>query len=364
MVQSRVEEGKSYRRRKKELMGVDEFNADEARKRKERRARFRARSIPVDDETTDDDDDDDDDLSLDEIYNRKLKIAESKGHTIKRTSVVTAYNRITRLHKLMFNTDMVNFKWVRETNKISKFIMSSTVWLSTESKIQQFQSLASILKVLVGFEKQYKIYSNRSIKMRRTKTKIDEKNELTDRERENILRWSTIMKIKTTNAHDAALVGIYTLIPPRRLDFRIMKITSSDDGLDDEYNYLLLNDKGVPKSFIFYNYKTFSKFGKQTINIPKKLATKLKDYILDADLVNNNFLFGKTPDIPYISFSNVVSKVFKKYTNKSISVNLLRHSYITWFLAKPNLSIADRKNISRLMSHSLTTQGTYNRIDL
>ena len=355
MVQTRIEEGAKYRRLKREQMGDEAYRASEARKRRERRHRMAA---PVQQQP-------EPDTTLDDIYTAKLILAESKGHTIKRSSVETAYNRLKRLHKLLHDTDMTDFKWVKDTTNVRDFIMKSDKWGSVESRIQQFQSLSSILKVVKGYETQYNFYSRKSIEMRNDKTKVDDKNEMTEKEKANMLSWPKIKQIKPTTSHDKALVGVYVDMPPRRLDYRIMKLTTTPDDLDEltsTFNYLVLNNRGTPKSFVFLNYKTASKFGRQEFTIPRGLAVKLKAYISETGLTSGHFLFGKTKDKPYVSFSTHVTKVFKKYTDKNLSVNLLRHSYISWFLKKKGLTIENKKEVSTKMAHSLHMQEKYNRV--
>ena len=354
MVQTRAQEGKAYRQRKRDSMGDQAYKADQARKRKERRHRM---AVPVEQKQQPEQD-----TTLDGIYAAKLMIAESKGHSIKRSSVEAAFNRLIRLHKLLHGTDMTDFKWVKDTTNVSEFIMDSGKWKTQESRIQQFQSLSSILKVVKGYETQYDFYSKKSIAMRDEKTKIDDKNEMTEKEKANMLSWAKIKQIKPTTTHDKALVGVYVDIPPRRLDYRIMKLTTTSDDLDENFNYIVCS-RGAPKSFIFMNYKTDKTFGRQEFKIPRGLAIKLKAFIADAGLTSGHFLFGKTKDKPYASFSTYVTKIFKKYTDKNLSVNLLRHSFISSFLRKKNLSIADKKAVSTAMAHSLTLQEKYNRVN-
>jgi len=93
------------------------------------------------------------------------------------------------------------------------------------------------------------------------------------------------------------------------------------------------------------------------------LAIKLKAYISETGLTSGDYLFGKTKDAPYVSFSTYVSKIFKKYTDKNLSVNLIRHSFVSSFLRKKNLSISDKKEVSAKMAHSLQMQEKYNRVD-
>jgi integrase len=373
MPQTRIEEAKAYRQRKRQQLGNQEYKALEASKRKERRARARPTPAPAPPVAVEirqqpaqpEEPDQATDETLDAIYDAKLAFAEAVGHTIKKTSVATTYNRVKKLHKYMTGDDMTDFDWVKKTAAVSKFILSSDKWKSQESRIQQFQSLASILKVLEGYEAAYKHYSEKSIAMRQAKTKTDDKSELTDNERANMLPWPQILKIKPDNAHDSALVGVYTLIPPRRAaDFGLMRLATEAEELDIEFNYVVLNTRNKPIKFVFMNYKTSSTFKRQEFPIPRALATKLTTYIESADLQFGDFLFGRTPEAAYASFSSQITKVFKKYTGKSISVNLLRHSFITWYLKKKNLTVADKKLTALAMAHSLTTQLQYNRVDL
>jgi len=259
---------------------------------------------------------------------------------------------------------MTGFEWVKDTIDVSKFIDKSDVWKSDESKIQQFQSVASILKVIKDYDKEYKFYSRRSIEMRTKKTTTDDDNLLTEREEENMIPWKDIKKIQPKNIRDAALIGIYTLIPPRRLDYRVLRITDHDTGLDDDFNYVVLNKRNNPTKLIFTNYKTSSTFGKQEFPVPRALASVLKTYIEGNGFAINDYLFGKSPTEPYKSFSTQVSNVFKKYTSKNISVNMLRHSYITWFLQKKNLSLTDKKIVAKSMAHSINMQDKYNRVNM
>jgi len=369
MPQSRIEEARAYRERKRDSMGEDAYRAEETRKRRERRNRNRVPSSsppPVSFEIKEPEEikqpEQANEITLDAIYDAKLSMAQLKGHTIKRNSVETTLNRVKRLHKLMYGDDMTNFDWTKDTSKVSEFILSSDKWKSEETRIQQFQSLASILIVLRSFTSTYKFYSEQSVSMRQTKDSIDDQNLLTKREQANFLPWAKIKKIKPDNVHDEALIGLYTLLPPRRLEYRIMKLTTSEEDLDNKFNYLLLNGRNKPVKVIFLNYKTSSKFGKQEFSLSRVLSGKLKAYIIEAGLNDGDFLFGKSKTEAYKSFSSYVTKVFKKYTGKSLSVNLLRHSFISWYLKKTH-SLAEQKVVANKMGHSVMMQLKYNRLD-
>ena len=53
-------------------------------------------------------------------------------------------------------------------------------------------------------------------------------------------------------------------------------------------------------------------------------------------------------------------RIFKKYTKKTVSVNILRHSYISWLMDNGKLkTIEDRKRYAGIMGHSVSMQGEY-----
>jgi hypothetical protein len=371
MTQSRSDEAKLYRERKKTERGQD-WLIEEARKRKERRNRNRATPAPtpvVVPEMKQEEEHKSNPIQsttlLDEIVAAKQASAAATGHTIKKESVQAALNKVKRIHKYKTDHEMSCFDWVRDTTAVSNFIENCEKWKSKESKLQQYQALASILKVFTDYQKEYKFYSGKSIAGRKQKETIDDENKLTEKEKENYLDWSKIYKLNKSDdltAYEASIVGCYTLIPPRRAkDFGLMKITTTDVDLDDKYNYLKLNSKGKPARLIFLNYKTDKQFGRQELRVPRSLSSRLQAHITESGLAPNDFLFGKSKSEPYKSFSSYITKVFKKYTGKAISVNVLRHSYVTNFL-KSERTLAERKDIANQMAHSVLTQLKYNRI--
>ena len=60
------------------------------------------------------------------------------------------------------------------------------------------------------------------------------------------------------------------------------------------------------------------------------------------------------------TFTDNLKKLFKKYTGKSISVDLLRNSFST-YLDSQNLSLAERKKYATEMGHSLITSLQYSK---
>lgn len=119
-------------------------------------------------------------------------------------------------------------------------------------------------------------------------------------------------------------------------------------------NNFYIKDLGI---FIFWNYKTFNKYGCQIIKVNDKLNDIIKEYININNLKSGDLLFkGK-------NFHLLINETFKSpiINNIPISINALRHSYINHFYN--NLKGSDIVNnideLSKLMGHSINTNLLY-----
>ena len=115
---------------------------------------------------------------------------------------------------------------------------------------------------------------------------------------------------------DFIILSLYVLIPPRRaLDYTEFKIR----GVDKEVDNYFEKDK-----FVFNRYKTAKTYGKQEVKIPASLSKIMKrwiktnknDYLLTDK--KGNKLNGTT-----------LTQRFHKIFGKKVSVNSLRHSYLS-----------------------------------
>lgn len=361
MVQTRSTEGKNYRERQKEKLGKAAFLAQEAKKRKERRNKNQTEVFakPKNDNL------------LELIFKIKTKLAneQPKPKTIKKSSIEAQLRKVRNIHKKLTgnNANSVNntidLKWLRDTDKVIKFIQTHDSWKTANSRNSQLQAISSILIAFKHFKKEYLIYSALSVKGRKTIDKTDDDNLLTVREKKNILPWDEIRK-KTLEyqGSEKALVSLYVLLPPRRADVGLLTLASNTKELNNDLNYLIDNPV-KPMLLIYLKYKTDKTYGRTEIIVPNKLADILRSHIKENKIKSGDPIFGTQKNKYYKSFSSNVSSAFKKVTGKRISINLLRHSFISSYLKKQR-SLTERKKIARFMGNSITTQDKYVRIDL
>lgn len=171
--------------------------------------------------------------------------------------------------------------------------------------------------------------------------KREDKQELTDTQKENFIDWSEVMKVYTNLKVEAeplfkldrltlsqfkklqnyVLMSLYVLIPPRRsLDysaFKIRNVKPSDD------NHMTVKGRGKAK-FVFNKYKNSSRLGAQTIDVPTPLKTLITKWIkknpYDWLIVN-----GKGNQITQSKVNEMLNDIF----GKRIGSSMLRHIYLT-----------------------------------
>ena len=194
--------------------------------------------------------------------------------------------------------------------------------------------------------------------------KTEEKSE---REKAAWVDWKDILKITKMTPpfkdvpQEQVLLAMYTLIPPNRLDFHKLHIVRHPATLEKE-NYIQIKNKS--KMFlILQEYKTAETYGRLETTLPVKLCKIISAHL--ETFPDKKFLF--TPkgalDKPFKSvdsFAKYVRDTFKDVFGKNVTVDILRHSYITW-LKRNELTKAKKAKIAKQMGHSLDTQEAYRK---
>jgi len=344
MVLSTQVRSASHRERKIAAMGIEAYRAEESRKRRARRAKKAVNIKPTD------------------CKELEIKRNKSSTNTINEGNIKRLYFHITGSP---FECKSEQFDLFKDTKRVIHAIDNNPAWVSDNTKNKYLESL-STLKTIQGFEAASKIYSDASVSGR---TKITQsRNELkkTPREAKNWVEWKSIkrgLNSPALNDRQKALVGMYTLIPPMRVNAsRLLTLTDSTRNLNPAYNYLVISKAGNPTRIIMMNYKTSKRYGKVEVKLPVRLKNIFKGHIRQNNIQIGQPVFGKLRGQGYhgAAFSQEIAKTFEKATGKYLTVDTLRHSRITEFLARrPNIN---QKNImARAMLHSKATQETYER---
>jgi hypothetical protein len=168
---------------------------------------------------------------------------------------------------------------------------------------------------------------------------------------EKDISFKTLVELQTDNPMMKVVLALYTMFPPRRLDYTPMKIVAKKPK-DTATNYLQVNKSSM--KFFFNEYKTASHYGQQVYAVPKALEKVLREWIKP----DQTELFpGYTPT----TFSTYVGRFMEKETGIRATVNSFRHAYITHLRGK-DASLKKKQDIAAKMGHSVDEQELYRRV--
>jgi hypothetical protein len=197
----------------------------------------------------------------------------------------------------------------------------------------------------------------------------DEKQERTEKQAENWMSMDDIMKVYNSlkeevkplwkldkpkksafmRLQDFVMLSCLLLIPPRRsldwVDFRIRDVDKEKD------NYMSGN------KLVFNSYKTKKYYGRQEVNIDKN---PLKKILTDWMKINTTpYLLVDTTMKQPLNQSKLTIRLYGLFDGKKVSVNMLRHIFITERVLPSIPKLNEMKETAREMGHSLDQQLKY-----
>ena len=142
---------------------------------------------------------------------------------------------------------------------------------------------------------------------------------------------------------DYLLVGFLSghLFPPRRnLDYALLKWRNYNKNEDNYYK----NGK-----FYFNKYKTSDTYGLAKVDVPKELDSILKKWL---KINPSEYVLISSNNKPLSS--SQITKMLNKIFGKDVSVNMLRHIYLTnYYKGMPKLS--NMEKLASSMGHNVET---------
>jgi hypothetical protein len=147
----------------------------------------------------------------------------------------------------------------------------------------------------------------------------------------------------------AFLGGVSGLAPRRSLDYALLKINNYDKTKDNYYK---------AGKLYFNKYKTSDKYGLQILEVPYEVNNIIKKWL---KINKGDYMLFSTNKNP-LSSSQISKMLNKIFDGKKISVDMLRHIYLT-DLYKHIPSLKDMEKTAEDMGHSVETAMTYIKRD-
>lgn len=174
------------------------------------------------------------------------------------------------------------------------------------------------------------------------------------------------------------LTAMYTLIPPRRLEYRTMyyldkkptkaphvKPPKEKEGKDSDgipWNYLYPD--GNSYTMVLSDYKTDKQYKVYQTKLPVELGKVIAGYLKKQSIADGDLFFTKQSGDAYTQshFSKRLTNAFKvKYAKHPLTADNLRHIYIN-HLDLNELSIKEKEDIAMAMGHSWQIQAEYKQV--
>jgi len=131
-------------------------------------------------------------------------------------------------------------------------------------------------------------------------------------------------------------------------DFRVRNIDKDKDNYLDKSN------------LVFNSYKTAKTYGKQTVAIPTKCKNIIQKWIKMNP--NVDYLFTDTNSQP-LTAVKMNQRLNKLFGGKKISVNALRHSFLTTKYANTMKEMKEMENTMKEMGSSTNVAQNYVKLD-
>jgi hypothetical protein len=145
--------------------------------------------------------------------------------------------------------------------------------------------------------------------------------------------------------------------PPRRLEYRSMRVITEKDWLAPPYNgihhsgnWLIITGR-TKKTFVINDYKTSEKYGTFTARVGKTLNSVLNVWL---KYHRGDFLLGDS-ELSAVQMTRMINECFLP-TGKIIGANALRHAVLSELFPADSVQ---RHKVAALMGHSVATQMDY-----
>jgi hypothetical protein len=320
------------------------------------------------------------------LYMEKLIDTIKKNRDIRDSTLSVYLTNLNRLSKAITNEDYKDNKFLKKYDEI-------ITYLKDKSNSVKRKNLSSILIALSPEKKNSPSEDNDELYKKYKSLLNNENNNYLDKIRnnnksskdlKNWVEWEEIINIrnkllkqvrareikfnisgvKKLNdfflVQDYLIASLYTLLPPRRLEYADVEIINKKDfdklsqSEKDNNNYLVNVNKS--KKFFHYgkNAVKSDTYDNTIVEIPRELNSLLNFWINTNKskflLVNN-----KGNKLTKNALSKKITEIFKE-TGKKISVVMLRKIFLSNKFGEVN---EERKEIAKMMNHDVNTASTF-----
>lgn len=234
----------------------------------------------------------------------------------------------------------------------------------SKHKVSQQRNLISAIMIILRANNMrkhtYELYRQKLYDLGLIYSKEINENKKTEVQEKNWIKIDELKKITKKmlkkNVNQKSLIAaLYSFQPPVRLDYYNMKIVGKDEETNDKQNYLVVYNTRR-KEFIFNDFKTAHKYNQVVVKINPAINRILNKFLKQNP--NREYLLQQKNGNPLTrnGLGRMLPRIFKE-TGKEVSINIIRHCYISENTDLEMLKSA--KDLAKNMMHSSGVQMSY-----
>ena len=308
------------------------------------------------------------------------QLLEKRG--VKEVSRKFYVRNLNRIAEGINDNEYTTNTFLKNTSEVMKFIQKHSVSVQKNFISSVLVAISFDRKPLPGFETAYEIY-NVELKKVYSDNAVPE-GKKTPREATNWLSWTDILKIVKVKANvikkmgltassrnldisksdflilqEYIVLALYTMLPPRRLEYGITLIISeghyktlSDKDKSDNAYLVVKNTRNKYFSFGIETLKSTIGIDKlQIVEIPRQLNAVLNIWL---NYNKSGFLLLNEHDgiLTRNGLTRLLLKIFNPY-HRDISASMLRKIYISYMDQDDFERQAKKLERSKAMNHSV-----------
>lgn len=293
----------------------------------------------------------------------------SKNGSKSKSTETTMRGNMKRLEKVLgVDVEDMSVNNFKNSEKVLDKLIENYSLASVISTVNGVIAFLRFLKAPDGVVEDYVEITKDLAEERKNVSHTQEKSEL---EKENWIDYSELKpkveeavdsvlerKVPPTVFRNIMIVALLTLQPPARLGNYLdmvykdgSKMKRKAESLKKDRNYVI-EDDGKFK-FVFNKYKTAKSVGQVVSEVDDERLNKLlSKWFSQYNPAKKDFLVNANGSkISQENVSNSIRSGTKRITGKELTLNALRHIYLTHFTAS-NPSIEEKEEVARLVGQT------------
>lgn len=283
-------------------------------------------------------------LTFNKIRNYKTKIKDS--------SIDSYLLNIKKISKELFNSTKPSIQYFRDISSVKDYVEALKSLASRKNMI------TSIIVMLNSYKEEfpeeiieaYALYHKELSKKQEesyldnVKSQREELNWITRDDifkkmkelNDTLISWKGSKRMSLDKKQQHLVLSLYTLLPPLRNDYAIVKIVdnpefeANEEAIDKDYNYINLSTSML----LLCKYKTDKHYGIKKIEIPVDLLNIIVDFErvkkeYFTDKLTHDFLLVNTTTGKSMKHNTLTKYINKIFYPKKVSTTLLRKVYLS-----------------------------------